>query len=173
MSVNMNNDDVNRHNDLEEEDQNTIKIKLSPVVVRLLSCAAQGYVALFSTSFFADEIAASDDPEEYPDVLKKLLTFEESAIGRMRAWFSPDKFDKLLDSDNHREVCLAITAMDEFDISLKMALLEVDALDRNTADEMIRCIYDEIYEICYWGKKEKEDAEKENKEPPPSTASTE
>ena len=119
-------------------------------------------VALFATSFFADEIAASYDLEEYPDVLRNLVVHEKSAIGEVRAWFSPDKFDKLLSSDDHREVCRAIIAMDEFDIPLKLALLEVDVLDHNTADLFISCIYKEIADIQHWERKESEDGDKEN-----------
>ena len=154
----------------EEGENQEPKKKLSSIAVRLLSHAGQGYVALFATSFFADEIAASNDPEEYPDVLRNLMVHEKSAVGEMRAWFCPDKFDNLLRSDDHREVCRAIIAMDEFDIPLKLALLEVDVLNRDTADEFISCIYKEIAEIQHWERKESEDGDKENKEPPLTAA---
>ena len=142
------------HND-ECENQEPTKKKLSSIVVELLSHTGQGYHSLFATSCFADDIAASNDPEEYPDVLRNLLVHEKSAIGEMRAWFSPNKFDKLLGSDDHREACRAIIAMDEFDIPLKLALREVDVLNRDTEDEFVRCIYKEIADIQhYWENKE-------------------
>lgn len=76
---------------------------------------APGIHVYMATSYTADEIAknAEEPIEEY--IKDNILSYEKSAIGSMRYWFSENKFCKAvdtLDDDKLRELLLYLDNID-------------------------------------------------------------
>jgi len=105
-------------------------LKLSDNSCALLKNAGDGYAVLMETSYLTDEIAASAETgETYSATLSGLMMFENSAIGMLRAWFDTSKFCKLMEGDNHAEVCRLVKELDDLDITFEEALGEVGGTD--------------------------------------------
>lgn len=116
--------------------------KLSPTAVYMLSRAIAGYETLFATTFFADEIAASDETD-YPEVLRNLITRRRYSDGQVQGRFSIAKFFTLNATD-HRELCNTVITLNEHDIPLKLALRECGFPDE---EELADCIQQEMNEL--------------------------
>lgn len=122
------------------------KKRLSPTATCLVKKAVLSFSGLFASTFFADEIVNSttDDYGEDYTVLRKLVTSRRYANnGSRQGRFDDKMFCRMIDAENHSELCNTLIVLANYDIALNTALEHEGVPD----DGLFECLWAEIYSL--------------------------
>lgn len=121
------------------------KKRLSLTATCLVKKAILSFSGLFASTFFADEIVNStaDDYGEDYTVLRKLVTSSGSRQGSRQGRFDEKMFCRMIDAENHAEMCNTLIVLANYDIALNTALEHEGVPD----DGLFECLWAEIYSL--------------------------
>jgi hypothetical protein len=115
---------------------------------QLLKLISDGIHVLMSVTCQSDEIGARQDIDDNDDdddfeksekyIKKNLLTWENSAIGLKRYWFSVIKFDNMVEEADYDTVARILIYLDEIDFNIKSVFEEscIYECDMNEVEQM-------------------------------------
>ena len=120
------------------------KKRLSLTATCLVEKAVLSFSGLFASTNFADEIVNStaDDYGEDYTVLRKLVTSSGSQ-GSRQGRFDEKMFCRMIDAENHSELCNTLIVLANYDIALNTALEHKGVPD----DGLFECLWAEIYSL--------------------------
>ena len=119
--------------------------RLSPTAAHLVGTALNSFSGLFAQSFFADEIVNStaDDFEDY-DVLRRLVTCRTYADGHKQGQYDHNVLYRMLEAQDHTELCNVLLILANHDIALSTALENQEVPN----DGLYDCLWKEIRNVA-------------------------
>jgi len=119
-----------------EASQMALNYRLSPKpipadVLKVLGDIGHGAVALFATTYRADELKEEHDEDSRGEctIARELLIEEKTMFGDSRSWFDSGSFLQLASSGRAYDVVAVLDAMDNFDISAQLCYQECGEAD--------------------------------------------
>ena len=119
--------------------------RLSPTATHLVGTALNSFSGLFARSCFADEIvnATADDYEDF-DVLRRLVTCQTFADGYKQGRYNYEPLDRMLEAQDHTELCNVLLTLANHDIALSTAL-ENEGVPN---DGLYDCLWSEVCAVA-------------------------
>jgi len=119
--------------------------RLSPTAAHLVGTALNSFPGLFARSFFADEIVNStaDDFEDF-DVLRRLVTCRTYSDGHKQGRYDHNVLDRMLEAQDHTELCNVLLILANHDIALSTALEDQEVPN----DGLYDCLWTEIRNVA-------------------------